>query len=203
MSARGTDRLTSAYTEFAAAEGLHVLCREFKVYVQVCNPYLLVGADNLYPLQIAVANIIKDAEHDDTMIERLLEFKSFSDKALQTAFIDPKNQEPNQTFSYALTDAFAFGFKARKNKPAELIAKYLDRLMRRGQRDMSDGDFDALLDSVLALYRYTDDKDVFRAFYHRALARRLLLERSASDDFEKAMLKKLKESQYRSFIGCF
>lgn len=36
---------------------------------------------------------------------------------------------------------------------------------------MSDGDFDTLLDSVLALYRYTHDKDVFRTFYHRALAR--------------------------------
>ncbi|KIM50910.1 hypothetical protein SCLCIDRAFT_12255 [Scleroderma citrinum Foug A] len=183
MSARGTDRLTSAYTEFAAAEGLHVLSKEFKAYVQK-----------------AVAGIIKDAEHDDTMIERLLEFKAFSDRALQTAFIDPKTQEPNRTFSYALTDAFAFGFKARRNKPAELIAKHLDRLMRRGQRDMSDGDFDALLDSVLALYRYTDDKDVFRTFYHRALARRLLLERSASDDFERAMLKKLKE-QYDPEFG--
>ena len=137
------------------------------------------------------------------MIERLLEFKAFSDRALQTAFIDPKTQEPNRTFSYALTDAFAFGFKARRNKPAELIAKHLDRLMRRGQRDMSDGDFDALLDSVLALYRYTDDKDVFRTFYHRALARRLLLERSASDDFERTMLKKLKERQCHTSLVIF
>ncbi|KAL4069083.1 Cullin family-domain-containing protein [Scleroderma citrinum] len=157
-------------------DGLHVLSKEFKAYVQR-----------------AVSNIIKDVQHDDTMIERLLEFKAFSDRALQTAFIDPKTQQPNKDFSYALTDAFALGFKARRNKPAELIAKHLDRLMRRGQRDMSDSDFDALLDSVLGLYRYTDDKDVFRTFYHRALARRLLLERSASDDFEKAMLKKLKE----------
>jgi cullin-4 len=69
--------------------------------------------------------------------------------------------------------------------------------MRKGQKDASDADFEALLDSALALYRFTNDKDVFRTFYHRALAKRLLLERSASDDFEKAMLKKLKE---RTFI---
>ncbi|KAI6152900.1 Cullin family-domain-containing protein, partial [Pisolithus thermaeus] len=176
MKARGTDQLNTAYTEFAAVEGLNILCREFKIYVQV-----------------GLANIIEDTEHEDTMIERLLEFKVFCEEALQTAFIDPQTKQPNREFSYALTDAFAYGFKARKNKPAELIAKHLDRLMRRGQRDMSDVDFDQLLDSVLGLYRYTDDKDVFRTFYHRALARRLLLERSASDDFEKAMLKKLKE----------
>ncbi|KAG6330007.1 hypothetical protein ID866_9082 [Astraeus odoratus] len=177
MNARGTDRLNLAYREFAAVDALSVLCKEFKAVVQN-----------------AVAIIIKDAEHDDEMIDRLLEFKAFTDAALQAAFISPETQQPNRDFSYALTDAFAYGFKARRNKPAELIAKHLDRLMRRGQRDMSDADFDALLDSVLGLYRYTDDKDVFRAFYHRALARRLLLERSASDDFEKTMLKKLKEN---------
>ncbi|KAI6137208.1 Cullin family-domain-containing protein [Pisolithus sp. B1] len=152
MKARGTDQLNTAYTEFAAVEGLNILCREFKIYVQN-----------------VVANIIEDTEHEDTMIERLLEFKVFCEEALQTAFIDPQTNQPNREFSYALTDAFAYGFKARKNKPAELIAKHLDRLMRRGQRDMSD--------------RIQTDKD----------ARRLLLERSASDDFEKAMLKKLKE----------
>jgi len=61
---------------------------------------------------------------------------------------------------------------------------------------MSDDAFEVLLDAALALYRFTDDKDVLRTFYHRALAKRLLLERSASDDFEKAMLKKLKESTW-------
>lgn len=145
------------------------------------------------PNQNVVASIVQDDHHEDTMIDRLLEFRSFADDVVQGAFIDSKTQQPDRDFSYALTDAFALGFKTRRNKPAESIAKHLDRLMRRGQRELSDAEFDALLDSVLVLYRYTDDKDVFRTFYHRALARRLLLERSASDDFEKAVLKKLKE----------
>lgn len=47
------------------------------------------------------------------------------------------------------------------------------------------------------MYKYVlSDKDVFRTFYHRALAKRLLLQRSASDDFEKSVLKKLKERRY-------
>jgi len=102
---------------------------------------------------------------------------------------------PNSDFTYALTDAFNVGFKARRNRPAEMIAKYLDKLMRKGQGKTSDKEFERLLDAVLALYRFTDDKDVFRTFYHRSLAKRLLLEKSASDDFEAAMLKKLKESE--------
>ena len=144
------------------------------------------------------------------MVQRLLDFKSFADSTLPTAFADEvdipsvgtsaqavtPSKQPNKDFSYALIDAFQTGFKVRRNKPAEMIAKYLDKAMRKGQRDVSDADFEAQLDSALGLYRFTNDKDVFRTFYHRALAKRLLLERSASDDFEKAMLKKLKERAF-------
>ena len=144
------------------------------------------------------------------MVPRLLEFKALADKAMNFAFVCEKDvpsvtattpvasiselpvKIPDQGFVYALTDAFAVGFKTRRNKPAEMIAKYLDKAMRKGQGSTSDAEFQALLDSALALYRFTDDKDVFRTFYHRSLAKRLLLDKTASDDFEIAMLKKLK-----------
>jgi cullin-4 len=147
------------------------------------------------------------------MVPRLLEFKALADKAMNFAFVCEKDAPsvaatgsatpaastselpvklPDQDFIYALTDAFAVGFKTRRNKPAEMIAKYLDKAMRKGQGSTSDAEFQALLDSALALYRFTDDKDVFRTFYHRSLAKRLLLDKTASDDFEVAMLKKLK-----------
>jgi len=99
----------------------------------------------------------------------------------------------NKEFAYAMTDAFEEGFKSRRNKPAEMIAKYLDKAMRRGQKDTSDSDFNAVLDRALELYRFTDDKDVFRKYYHRALAKRLLTSRSASDASEISVLKRLKE----------
>lgn len=138
-------------------------------------------------------NIVKDTEHEEDMVERMLTFKTFADSALRTSFVS--SLAPNPSFSYALTDAFTLGFKARRNKPAELIARHLDKLMRRGQRDTSDAEWESLLEKVLALYRFTDDKDVFRTFYTRALAKRLLLEKSASDDFEKGVLRILKESE--------
>ncbi|KAG0701950.1 Cullin family-domain-containing protein [Suillus ampliporus] len=167
MELKNRPRLNNTYALFSSVDGLPVLCREFKAYVQK-----------------KVQEIVKDTSKDDEMVGRLLEFKSFADTVLSEAFVDPSTKQNNQDFSYGLIDAFTKGFKARRNKPAEQIAKHVDRLMRHGQRGMSDAAFEAL---------FTDDKDVFRTFYHRALAKRLLLERSASDDFEKAMLKKLKE----------
>lgn len=148
------------------------------------------------------------------MVQRLLEFKALVDKAVKSAFVREKDtlptaatgssispvastsevsaKLPDKDFTYALTNAFATGFKVRRNKPAEMIARYIDKAMRKGQGSMTDADFQALLDSALAIYRFTDDRDVFRTFYHRALAKRLLLDKTASDDFEVAMLKKLK-----------
>lgn len=181
---------------------------------------------------MVVENIVKDVNRDDEMVVRLLEFKAFIDKATPAAFADPHvahiasgssteagpSMVANKEFSYAAVDGFRTGFRARKNKPAEMIAKYLDKAMRKGQKEASDEEFSKALDAALSLYRFTNgmlcnhndrlgnltaslafaDKDVFRTFYHRSLAKRLLLQRSASDDFEKSVLKKLKERSCHS-----
>ncbi|OJT08512.1 Cullin-4 [Trametes pubescens] len=202
MDARNDAQIKKMYKLFAKVGGLRVLNSAFKFYVQK-----------------ATRSIVTNEEHDEEMVPRLLEFKAFCDKLVAHAFVDeiapiasapasgpiassstapmsapaPAATQPNKDFTYALSDAFAAGFKVRRNKPAELIAKHMDRAMRRGQKGKRDEDFAAELDAVLALYRYTDERDVFRAFYQRGLAKRLLLGRSASDDFERAVLKTLKE----------
>lgn len=186
MKSEDTQGLSRIYHLFFRVDGLKELNGQFKAYVER-----------------TVKAVVRDAARDDDMVDRLLKLKAFLDRALQDAFADPVvsaapstsalARTPNRDFGYAVTDAFGVGFKARRNKPAEMIAKHVDRMMRKGQRGATDAEFAAQLDAALALYRFTDDKDVFRTFYHRALAKRLLLERSASDDFEKAILKKLKE----------
>lgn len=139
------------------------------------------------------------------MIDRLLDFKASAEESISNVFIQTSTSStasgsrvektPNRDFVYALSDAFTTGFKARRNTPAEMLAKYLDRTLRRGQGSKGDQEFDNMLNTALSLYKFTDDRDVFRTFYHRQLAKRLLLQRSASDDFEKQMLKKLKEGK--------
>lgn len=152
--------------------------------------------------------IVTDLPRDGDMVERLLSFKAFSEKTAKTAFVDytPSSTNgastsanalqqykatPNMEYDYAVRDGFQAGFSKRRNKPAEMIAKYLDRAMRKGQKSATDTEFMTLLEKVLQLYRFTDDKDIFRTYYMRALAKRLLLSRSANDAFEIAVLKKL------------
>jgi cullin 3 len=42
------------------------------------------------------------------------------------------------------------------------------------------------------LFRYLEEKDVFERYYKQHLAKRLLLNKSASDDAEKNMISRLK-----------
>lgn len=54
------------------------------------------------------------------------------------------------------------------------------------------GPVDLLLDCSIGLFRFLYDKDVFETSYKQYLARRMLGQRSISQDFEKTMIQKLK-----------
>ncbi len=58
-----------------------------------------------------------------------------------------------------------------------------------------------LLDKVVRLLAYIQDKDMFSEFYRKKLARRLLSERSASDDHERSILTRLKQQCGAAFTS--
>lgn len=81
------------------------------------------------------------------------------------------------------------------------LAKHLDAAMRKGQGAGTEAEFNALLDEIIALIGFTKDKDVFKAFYSSQLAKRLLLNKSASDDMERNMIVKLQKEMGEEFTS--
>lgn len=57
---------------------------------------------------------------------------------------------------------------------------------------MSEQEIETVLDKTMVLFRYLLEKDVFERYYKTHLAKRLLLNKSVSDDSEKNMISKLK-----------
>lgn len=57
---------------------------------------------------------------------------------------------------------------------------------------MSEQEIETVLDKTMVLFRYLLEKDVFERYYKSHLAKRLLLNKSVSDDSEKNMISKLK-----------
>lgn len=162
-----------------------------------------------------ITTIISDPANDPQMIESTLKLKRFVDTTVASLFSTPTKtiqatteadasahdqehlSEAERGRQLDLEDAvrsgFKFGLRSRQNAPAEWIAKHLDVTMRKGQGSTSEAEFNGLLDEIIALIGFTPDKDVFRAFYSTGLAKRLLLNKSASDDMERNMIVKLQK----------
>ena len=165
------------------------------------------------------ASIVFDEERVNDMVPRLLHFKKQLDTMWASCF------EKKLVLGYGLKEAFEeFINKTKKtsltwntdnDKPGEMIAKYLDAIMRGGVKaipqnpdedrgdtaedaDLDENEVDEdeqmnqQLDRVLELFRFVNGKATFEAFYKTHLAKRLLMNRSASADMEKSMLTKLK-----------
>jgi len=130
--------------------------------------------------------IVINPEKDKTMVQELLEFKEKLDIILEECF---KN---NEKFVTALKDSFEAFINQRQNKPAEMIAKFVDSKLRAGNKESSEEEMERLLDKIMVLFRFIHGKDVFEAFYKNHLSKRLLVGKSASVDSEKSMLSKLK-----------
>ncbi|THU47451.1 hypothetical protein C4D60_Mb09t15660 [Musa balbisiana] len=93
------------------------------------------------------------------------------------------------------------------NSCVELLATFCDHTLKKGgtknsseaveetiekTKDSSYGDITTLSQTV-KLLAYINDKDLFAEFHRKKLARRLLFDRSAHDDSERSMLKKLNQ----------
>src|SRR3569833_2140818 len=169
---------------------------------------------------------VTDVARGDEMIIRLLELRRTLDVMIRDAFYQ------DDDFTYSLREAFGHFINGKKiasswgtgtSKVGEMIAKYIDMLLRGGLKTLptsllsdhkdrvaaersgqscsadEDAELDRQLDQGLELFRFLEGKDVFEAFYKKDLARRLLMGRSASQDAERNMLSKLKSECGSSF----
>ncbi|GIL64270.1 hypothetical protein Vafri_18269 [Volvox africanus] len=77
---------------------------------------------------------------------------------------------------------------------AELMASFCDNLLKKGGSEkLSDEAIEETLEKVVKLLAYVSDKDMFAEFYRKKLSRRLLQDKSASDDHERSLLSRLKQ----------
>lgn len=139
--------------------------------------------------------IVCTPEKDKDMVQDLLDFKDKMDNVAQCCFAR------NEGFINAMKEAFETFINKRPNKPAELIAKYVDSKLRAGNKEATEEELERILDKIMIIFRFIHGKDVFEAFYKKDLAKRLLVGKSASVDAEKSMLSKLKHECGAAFTS--
>lgn len=118
-------------------------------------------------------------------IQSLIELKDQFDKFLSDAF------GGDREFKNCIQADFEHFFNLSTKSP-EYLSLYIDDKLKKGLRSLNEGEIETVLDKTLVLFRFLQEKDVFEKYYKQHLAKRLLFQKSLSDDAEKSMISKLK-----------
>ncbi|XP_057530675.1 cullin-3A [Amaranthus tricolor] len=118
-------------------------------------------------------------------VQRLLDEKDKYDRIISLAFTNDK------TFQNALNSSFEYFINLNPRSP-EFISLFVDDKLRKGLKGVSEEDVEVVLDKVMMLFRYLQEKDVFEKYYKQHLAKRLLSGKTVSDDAERSLIVKLK-----------
>ncbi|XP_052868042.1 cullin-3 [Anopheles cruzii] len=134
-------------------------------------------------------NLVKEEENGSTnpitFVQNLLDLKDRSDHFLIHSFNNDK------TFKNMISSDFEH-FLNLNSKSPEYLSLFIDDKLKKGCKGMSEQEIETILDKTMVLFRYLQEKDVFERYYKAHLAKRLLLNKSVSDDSEKNMISKLK-----------
>ena len=91
--------------------------------------------------------IVINPEKDKTMVQELLEFKDKLDVIMVVCF------SANEQFIVGMKEAFETFVNRRQNKPAELIAKFVDSKLKAGNKEATEDQMERILDKIMVIFR--------------------------------------------------
>jgi len=118
-------------------DGLKELCSSYAAYIKRTGRLFVVNPEN-------------DADKDRDLVQHLLDFKDRMDTIIQSCF------NKQEKFVNAMKESFEYFINQRQNKPAELIAKYVDAKLRAGNKESTEEELERLLDKIMVLFRATE-----------------------------------------------
>uniref|UniRef100_A0A8B9GB91 Cullin 4A n=1 Tax=Amazona collaria TaxID=241587 RepID=A0A8B9GB91_9PSIT len=92
--------------------------------------------------------IVVNPEKDKDMVQELLDFKDKVDHIIEVCF------QKNEKFINLMKESFETFINKRPNKPAELIAKYVDSKLRAGNKEATDEELERILDKIMIIFRF-------------------------------------------------
>jgi len=132
--------------------------------------------------------IVKDPENlkqPKQFVQKVLDCRRKYNHFVKVSF------DEDRSFTRDLKESLEY-FINLDTRNAQYLSLYLDEMMRKGLKGMSSEEREKLMNDVISIFRYLEDKDVFEDFYKKHLAQRLLNDTSVDRDHEKMMISKLK-----------
>jgi cullin 1 len=130
----------------------------------------------------------KDKPDDNQFVISLIELHMKSHEMIVTIFAG------HVLFQQALSKTFIniMNKDVGAQSNSELLSSFCDQILKSGGEKLSQGQIEETMDKVIQLFVYLTDKDIFADIYRHHMAKRLLSQRSASNDTEMLMIAKLK-----------
>ena len=127
-------------------------------------------------------------------IESFLELKNKYDDILKKSF----------EMDVGLSEEVQAGFTTLINtnkRSEEYLSLFIDNCIRRSLKNKSSEEIDRTLNACINVFRFIKDKDVFEKYNRNHLAKRLLQQKSLSNEIEMSMITKLKQEIGSSFTA--
>uniref|UniRef100_A0A8C5DG41 Cullin-3-like n=1 Tax=Gouania willdenowi TaxID=441366 RepID=A0A8C5DG41_GOUWI len=118
-------------------------------------------------------------------IQGLLDLKTRFDRFLLESFNN------DRLFKQTIAGDFEYFLNLNSRSP-EYLSLFIDDKLKKGVKGLTEQEVESILDKAMVLFRFLQEKDVFERYYKQHLGRRLLSNKSVSDDSEKNMISKLK-----------
>ncbi|XP_063729790.1 cullin-3-A-like [Symsagittifera roscoffensis] len=132
-------------------------------------------------------------------VTNLLELKDKYNELMEQAFDNDKQlkQTVNGDFEH---------FVNLNSRSPEYLSLYVDDKFKKvwkggGLRAATEETVEQLLDKVMVIFRFLNEKDIFERYYKQHLSKRLLSGKSAVEDHERTMISKLKTECGSQFTG--
>ncbi|XP_037506611.1 cullin-3 [Rhipicephalus sanguineus] len=129
-------------------------------------------------------------KHEDSvsLIPKVMDLRDRFDDFLQRSF----NNEQLVRQRMATDFEFILNFPSFTRKLPMHLSVFVDDMMRQGVRKMTRQEFDDLLDKIIEIFRFMQEKELFKCCYKQHLANRLLFHKSGSHAAERTMVAKLR-----------
>ncbi|XP_024867705.1 cullin-3-like [Temnothorax curvispinosus] len=160
----------------------------YKLFLRVSDGFRIAMCDcvSQFLREQGRALVQKEDESNAVLyVQNLLDLKDRFDDFLRDSFNNDKNYEQ------MIASDFEYFFNLNPKNP-EYLSLFIDDKLKKGVNGMTEQEIEGILNKTMVLFHFLQEKDVFERYYRQHLAKRLLLNKSVSDDSEKNMISKLK-----------
>ncbi|VDL61481.1 unnamed protein product [Hymenolepis diminuta] len=218
------DDLRKFYQLLAPTNQCNELIKQFGLHVKAKVNSVLAGIpnDRTAPSYF-VNNLLAVRDHFTQFIDQVFDgtsiYRNEMDKAFEQAInsssvcvkSDPKPIVGSLSYRSShssITSSSAKSCSANQSsnsaRVAQYVNRYMDELLRRPeQQQLTDEELEEKISASIVLFKYVEEKDLFRQFYQKSLSYRLLFNPTTTLELEESTITKLREVCGYEFVSKF